>query len=78
MIRGLHFLEFFGFLKKTLAARISAPRRGREAVQYSKLSSEGPLCSQTSSSPWGSIMRAPEPQKEARSKIVKNSKFDPF
>ena len=57
------FFGIIGFLQKTLAARISAPRRGTEAVQYSKLSSGGPLCSQTSSSPWGSIRRAPEPQK---------------
>ena len=74
-------IAFFGIidsLQKTLAARISAPRRGTEAVQYSKLSSGGPLCSQTSSSPWGSIRRAPEPQKWARLKILKNSKFYPF
>ena len=74
-------IAFFGIidsLQKTLAARISAPRRGTEAVQYSKLSSGGPLRSQISSSPWGSIIRAPEPQKAARSKIVKNYKFYPF
>ena len=72
------FFGIIGFLQKTLAARISAPRRGTEAVQYSKLSSGGPLCSQLSSSPWGSIIRAPEPQKWARSKILKISKFYPF
>ena len=76
--KRIAFFGIFGFLQKTLAARISAPRRGREAVQYSKLSSGGPLCSQTSSSPWGSIIRAPEPQKWARSKILKISKFYPF
>ena len=75
---GLHFFGIFGFLQKTLAAHISAPRRGTEAVQYSKLSSGGPLCSQTSSSPWGSIIRAPEPQNWAKSKILKNSKYYPF
>ena len=72
------FFGIFGFLQKTLAARISAPRRGTEAIQYSKLSSGCPLCSQTSSSPLGSIIRAPEPEKWARSKILKNSKFYPF
>ena len=76
--KRIAFFRIFGFLQKTLAARISAPWRGTEAVQYSKLSSGGPLCSQTSSSPWGSIIRAPEPQKGARSKILKNSKFYPF
>merc|ERR1712102_105028 len=76
--KRIAFFGIFGFLQKTLAARISAPRRGTEAVQYSKLSSGGPLCSQTSSSPWGSIRRAPEPQKGARSRILKNSKFYPF
>ena len=76
--KRIAFFRIFGFLQKTLAARISAPWRGTEAIQYSKLSSGGPLCSQTSSSPWGSIIRAPEPQKGARSKILKNSKFYPF
>ena len=76
--KRIAFFGIFGFLQKTLAARISAPRRGTEAIQYSKLSSGGPLCSQTSSSPWGSIIRAPEPQKWARSKILKISKFYPF
>ena len=74
----MHFLEFLVFLQKTLAAHISAPRRGTEAVQYSKSSSGGPLCSQTSSCPWGSIIRPPEPQKWAGSKILKISKFSPF
>ena len=32
------FFGIIGFLQKTLAAHISAPRRGTEAVQYSKLS----------------------------------------
>ena len=32
----MHFPEFFVLLQKTLAAHISAPRRGTEAVQYSK------------------------------------------
>ena len=76
--KRIAFFRIFGFLQKTLAARISAPWCGTEAVQYSKLLSGGPLCSQTSSSPWGSIIRAPEPQKGARSKILKNSKFYPF
>ena len=76
--KRIAFFGIFGFLQKTLAAHISAPRRGTEAVQYSKLSSGGPLCSQTSSSPWGSIIRAPEPQNWAKSKILKNSKFYPF
>ena len=52
--------------KKTLAAHILAPRHGTEAVQYSKSSSGVPLCTQTSSWPWGSIIRAPEPQKWGR------------
>ena len=73
--KRIAFFRIFGFLQKTLAARISAPRRGTEAVQYSKLSSGGPLCSQTSSSPWGSIIRAPEPHKGARSKILKIPNF---
>jgi len=72
------FFRIFGFLQKTLAARVSAPRRGAGAVQCSKLSSGGPLCSQASSSPWGGIMGAPEPRRGARSKIVKSSKFCPF
>ena len=72
------FFGIIGFLQKTLAARISALRRGTETVQYSKVSSGGPLCSQISSSPWGSIRRAPEPQKWARLKILQNSKFYPF
>ena len=76
--KRIAFFRIFGFLQKTLVARISAPRRGTEAVQYSKLSSGGPLCSQTSSSPWEGIRRAPEPQKWARSKFLKNSKFYPF
>ena len=40
----MHFLEFLVFLQKTLAAHISAPRRGKKAVQYSRSSSGGPLC----------------------------------
>ena len=56
------FLDFLVFLQKTLSANISAPRRGREAIQYSKSSSGCSLCSQTSSSTWGSILRALEPQ----------------
>ena len=60
------FPEFFVLLQKTLAAHISAPRRGTVAVQYSKSSSGVPLCTQTSSWPWGSIIRAPEPQKWGR------------
>ena len=62
----MHFPEFFVLLQKTLAAHISAPRRGTVAVQYSKSSSGVPLCTQTSSWPWGSIIRAPEPQKWGR------------
>ena len=58
----MHFLDFLVFLQKTLSANISAPRRGREAIQYSKSSSGCPLCSQTSSTTWGSILRALEPQ----------------
>ena len=58
----MHFLDFLVFLQKTLSANISAPRRGREAIQYSKSLSGCPLCSQTSSSTWGSILRALEPQ----------------
>ena len=76
--KRIAFIGIFAFLQITLAARNSAPRRGTEAIQYSKLLSGGPLCSQTSSSPWGSIIRAPEPQNWAKSKILKNSKFYPF
>ena len=76
--KRIAFIGIFAILQITLAARISAPRCGTEAIQYSKLSSGGPLCSQTSSSPWGSIIRAPERQKWARSKILKISKFYPF
>ena len=72
------FPEFFVLLQKTLAAHISAPRRGTEAVQYSKSSSGVPLCTQTSSWPWGSIIRAPEPQKWARFENFKISKFPIF
>ena len=74
----MHFQQFLVFLRKTLAAHISAPRRGTEAVQYSKSSSGCPLCSQTSSRPWGSIIWPPEPHKCAGSKIVKFSKFSLF
>ena len=76
--KRIPFIGIFAFLQITLAARISAPWRGTEAVQYSKLLSGGPLCSQLSSSPWGSIIRAPEPQKWARSKILKIFKFYHF
>ena len=56
-------IAFSKIPKKTLVAHILAPRHGTEAVQYSKSSSGVPLCTQTSSWPWGSIIRAPEPQK---------------
>ena len=76
--KRIAFFGIFGFLQKTLAAHISASRRGTEAVQYSKSLSGVPLCSQTSSWPWGSIMRPLEPQKWARSRIFKISNFSPF
>ena len=72
------FPEFFVLLQKTLAAHISAPRRGTVAVQYSKSSSGVPLCTQTSSWPWGSIIRAPKPQKWARFENLKIFKIFPF
>ena len=74
----MHFPEFLVLRQKTLAAHISAPRRGTEAVQYSKSSSGVPLCTQTSSWPWGSIIRAPEPQKWARFENFQILKISPF
>ena len=74
----MHFLEFLIFLRKTLTAHISAPRRGTEAIQYSKSSSGSPLCSQTSPSTWGSIKRALEAHTLAWFKILKLSKISPF
>jgi len=38
VLSQMHFLDFLVFLQKTLSAHISAPRRGREAIQHSKSS----------------------------------------
>ena len=71
-------IAFSKIPKKTLVAHILAPRHGTEAVQYSKSSSGVPLCTQTSSWPWGSIIRAPKPQKWARFENFLIFKISPF
>ena len=71
-------IAFSKIQKKTLVAHILAPRHGTEAVQYSKSSSGVPLCTQTSSWPWGSIIRAPKPQKWARFENFKIFKIFSF